>query len=115
MNRTHASFLAFTLAAFTAGHALADDAVVGKTREQVRAELAEAIRTGDMAANDESGRKLNEVYPGRYDAAQLAGGKTRAEVKAELAEAIRRGDIVAGGESGKKLNELFPHQYPRAN
>jgi len=170
MNRTHASLIALALAAFTAGHAFADDAAVGKTRaqvkaelaeavrtgdivgndesgrklnelypqnyaarttaghvfnhaeapssktrEQVKAELAEAIRTGDILANDESGRKLNEVFPSQYDAQQAAGSKTRQQVKAELAEAIRTGDLLAGGDSGKKLNELFPHSYPRAN
>jgi hypothetical protein len=38
----------------------------GKLRAQVRAELAEAIRTGDMLANDESGMKLNEEHPQFY-------------------------------------------------
>jgi hypothetical protein len=38
----------------------------GKTRAQVRAELAEAQRTGDIVANNETGEKLNELYPQRY-------------------------------------------------
>jgi Domain of unknown function (DUF4148) len=33
------------------------------TREQVQAELAEAIRTGDFIVSGESGRKGNEVHP----------------------------------------------------
>jgi hypothetical protein len=37
-----------------------------KTREQVKAELAEAQRTGDIIADGESGKKLNELYPSRY-------------------------------------------------
>jgi hypothetical protein len=36
------------------------------TREQVKAELAEAIRLGDMPAGGESGLMLHEVYPARY-------------------------------------------------
>lgn len=48
----------------------------GKTREQVRAELQEAQRTGDMvvahSAQDEffvtTGNKLNELFPHRYPA-----------------------------------------------
>jgi Domain of unknown function (DUF4148) len=36
------------------------------TREQVRAELAEAIRTGDMPAGGESGLMRYEMYPQRY-------------------------------------------------
>jgi Domain of unknown function (DUF4148) len=44
----------------------------GKTREQVRAELAEAIRTGDMPAGGESGLMLYEMYPERYAKAREA-------------------------------------------
>ena len=39
----------------------------GNTRAEVLAELAEAVRTGNMPANDESGRMLNEVNPSLYD------------------------------------------------
>jgi ribosomal protein L30E len=83
-----------------------------KTREQVKAELAEAIRTGDVLANGESGLKLNELYPQRYPHVLAAVGATRAQVKAELAEAIRTGDMIATGETGMKLNEAFPQRYP---
>ena len=83
-----------------------------KTREQVKAELAEAIRTGDVFARGESGLKLNELYPQRYPQAPAAVAATRAQVKAELAEAIRTGDMIAAGESGLKLNEEFPQRYP---
>jgi hypothetical protein len=34
-----------------------------KTREQVRAELLEAQRTGDIMADGETGKKLNELGP----------------------------------------------------
>ncbi len=37
-----------------------------KTREQVRAELDEAKRTGNMAAPDESGCMLKDMYPDLY-------------------------------------------------
>jgi hypothetical protein len=36
------------------------------SREEVRADLREAVRTGDIVANGETGMKLNEVFPGRY-------------------------------------------------
>lgn len=105
-------------------------AVAVKTREQVRAELAEAQRTGDIAASKDmgideftsgSGRKLNELNPAAYPAKPVVAGKTRAQVRAELAEAQRTGDIVASKDSGideytsgagRKLNELFPNLYP---
>jgi hypothetical protein len=108
----------------------AKPAVAGKTREQVRAELAEAQRTGDIVAskdagNDEYasgvGRKLNELNPAAYPAKPAVAGKTREQVRAELAEAQRTGDIVASKDlgadeyasgAGRKLNELFPNNYP---
>jgi hypothetical protein len=40
--------------------------VAAKSRAQVKAETAEAIRNGDMLANNDSGLKLNELYPQRY-------------------------------------------------
>ena len=37
-----------------------------KTREEVKAELREAIRNGDMVAAGEGGQTLNEMFPQRY-------------------------------------------------
>ena len=87
-------------------------AFAGATREQVKAELAAAVRTGDIMAGGESGLKLNELYPSRYPAKQVQSSVTREQVKAELAEAIRTGDIMAGGESNLKCNELHPNMHP---
>ena len=39
-------------------------ASTGPTREQVRAEAVEAVRTGNVASD--IGPKLNELYPARY-------------------------------------------------
>jgi hypothetical protein len=82
------------------------------TREQVKAELADAIRTGDILAPGDSGMKLNELYPQRYPRPAAGPTVTRAQVKAELAEAMRTGDMLADGDSGLKLNEEFPQRYP---
>ncbi len=82
------------------------------TRHQVKAELAEATRAGDMAAGGESGLKLYELTPGRYPAKPMVAGKTREQVMAELGEATRTGDMAAGGESGLNLYELTPGRYP---
>ena len=82
------------------------------TRDQVKAELAEAIRTGNIVATGELGLKLNELHPERYPKPATQPGKTREEVKADLAQAIRTGDMVATGELGLKLNEEFPQRYP---
>ena len=110
MNRTYLSALTLALAAMAAGNAFATDAAGPKTRDQVRAELLEAQRTGDIVHGD-SGQKLNELFPNRYPAKAATQGLTRAQVQAELAEAQRTGDIVHG-DSGQKLNELFPSRYP---
>jgi hypothetical protein len=81
-----------------------------KTREQVRAELLEAQRTGDIMADGETGKKLNEVFPSAFPAKVAAGGMTREQVRSELIDAQRRGDVRVDGESGRKLNELNPRQ-----
>jgi hypothetical protein len=108
MNLVHttAALLVLTALASTA-HAEAP-----KTREQVKAELREAIRTGDMLATGDSGLKLNELYPDRYPHVAAVAAKTRAEVQSELAEAVRAGTMVAAGEGGLTLRDEFPQRYP---
>lgn len=110
-----ASILAIiTSAWFASDLAIAAPGNAPKTREQVRAELAEAHRTGELPAGSYfGGRKLNEVYPNQYPAIARAPTRTRAQVMAELYEARRTGDLVASSYTGgKKLNELYPKQYP---
>ena len=78
---------------------------------QVRAELAEARRTGELLGAGELGLPLNQLHPHSYPSVPQAAGKSRDQVKAELAEALRTGDIVAG-ESSYRLNEIHPNLYP---
>jgi len=86
----------------------------GMTRAQVKADLAEAMRSGNMLAAGESGLTAYEEHPQLYPAHVVVAGKTRAQVQAELAEAIRTGDMLASDESGLKLNEEHPQRYARA-
>ncbi len=112
MNRSYLCAIAVAFAALSAGQVMAADASAPITRDQVKAELAQAIRTGDMLADGVTGQKMNERFPGRYPAKAAVQGKTRAQVKAELAEAIRTGDMLAAGVTGQKMNERFPGRYP---
>jgi hypothetical protein len=108
--KTRLSVVAIALSTLVAGHALAADPAVAKTREQVRAELIEAQRNGDLIADGETGLRFNQVSPHLYPQATVVA-KTRAEVKAELAAAQANGDLIADGETGARFNEVFPAQY----
>jgi hypothetical protein len=112
MNRKLLSAIALAAITLGTGAVYAADDGGPLTREQVRAELAEAIRTGDVVGNGLTGQKLNELYPNRYPKQAIPPSKTREQVRAELAEAVRTGDIVANGVSGQKLKELSPARYP---
>lgn len=99
MNRKYLSTLTLALAALATGSAFAADAVGPKTRDQVRAELVEAQRTGDIVAHGESGKKLNELYPSQYPAKAATQSHTRAQVLAELAQAKRSGEYERNNHS----------------
>ncbi|NYT85276.1 DUF4148 domain-containing protein [Pollutimonas harenae] len=110
MTRTHTCAVALAFTTMFAGQAMAATTDAPVTREQVKAELAEAIRTGNVSYG-ESGLKLNEQFPNNYITQQVVATKSREQVNAELAEAVRTGN-VSSGESGLKLNEQFPQNYP---
>jgi Domain of unknown function (DUF4148) len=65
-----------------------------KTREQVRAELAEANRDGTILSGD--GTLWRDLGAPRQPSDTALAGKTREQVKAELAEANREGTILSG-------------------
>lgn len=110
MTRTHASMIGLVFSALFAGHAMAADAGTSLTRAQVKAELAEAVRTGDVVVV-EHGAKMNEIFPQLYPVQDATPGMTRAQVQTELAEAVRTGNM-APGEGAVALNEAFPQLYP---
>jgi ribosomal protein L30E len=109
MNRSTSFSLVAIAAALIAGPALADTSA--KTRDQVQAELAQAVRTGNIVAVGEDSMTLNEQFPGLYPQQTAKAGKTGEQAQAELAEAVRNGDIVVGTSS--KLNQMFPDLYPK--
>ena len=110
---TVGSVMTLALTALAAGHTLAADPGMPKTRAEVRQELEEAKRTGDIPANDESGLKLNEEFPQRYPPKAKEPGLTREQVRQELKEAQRTGEIPANDESNMQLHELYPSRYPQ--
>lgn len=96
-----------------AAPAFASDQAISKTRQQVQAELAQAMQSGDMLAYGESGMTLKQINPSAYPVTATAPSmKTREQVRAELEQAIRSGEMLAAGESGAKLNQLMSRRYP---
>jgi hypothetical protein len=110
MKSTRLSVVAIALSTLVAGHALAADPAVGKTREQVRAELAQAQRNGDLIANGESGLRFNQLYPQQY-AQPVVVSKSRSQVQGELEEARDSGTLIADGQTGATARELAPQRY----
>ncbi len=116
--RVHQTAAACLLAAFAAGAFAQDDASAdrqqatpGLTRAQVRAELAAAIRHGDMPVVGDSGLRERDVHPGLYPPDPVALGLSRADVKAELADAVRDGDMPAPGDLDRTAREIHASAF----
>lgn len=80
LNTRRIAVLAATLIASTLSFHV--QAETGLTRAQVKAELAEAQRTGNLP-DYETGRMLNELFPSAYPQVVRAPRLPRAEVKAD--------------------------------
>ena len=105
---------ALTFIVLAASMATGAHAQTGLTREQVKAELAEAIRTGDIIGSGESGLTLRELNPQRYGVAPAAASTlTRAQVTREFERARSAGDLITVGEAGLPANETQPGSYPQ--
>lgn len=81
------------------------------TREQVRAELAEARRNGELLAGGESGLRHRDISPTLYPVSAAKGMKSRAEVRADLDRARASGELIAVGDAGLRERDL-PHRQP---
>ncbi len=71
-----------------------------KSSDQVRAELAEAVRSGAVIANNATGELVLPAGAARFEA-----GLTRAQVRAELDEAIRNGDVIANNATLERVGD----------
>lgn len=68
-----------------------------KTRADVKAELAEAIRTGNIIVNGQLGLTAYQLNPSAYPTRPMAMSKTRAQVQRELNAARANGDLMRAG------------------
>lgn len=84
----------------------------GLTRDQVRSQIEEARRNGDLLAPGEAGVPLRQLVPGNYPRQPVTAGRSRAEVQAELREAQLTGNLLAAGEIGLTAAQLNPSAYP---
>jgi hypothetical protein len=89
--RRNAAVFAIAAAAFAQVQAQATDAP--RSRDQVRAELAEAQRNGELLTAGELALSTRDRQPAS------GSGLSRAEVRAEVLRAQRSGTLVAAGES----------------
>jgi len=71
-----------------------------KSTEQVRAELVQAQRAGEVIVNAELGTTAKQGAPMQHAA------KSREEVRAELEQAYRSGDMILNAELGTTANRL---------
>jgi hypothetical protein len=102
MKKSFLSAAIFTLATLGASSAFAegplnfpaDNFQSTKTRAQVQAELAEAIRTGDIIVDDQMGLTAYQLNPSAFPERAMATGKTRAEVLSELEKARMDGSLA---------------------
>ena len=72
----------------------ADNFKSTKTRVQVQAELAEAMRVGDLIVDGQTGLTAYQLNPSAFPERSMATGKTRAEVLSELEKARMDGSLV---------------------
>lgn len=118
MKRTATSLiaLAFALSAGSAiaadnaiannatGEGLFSDSVASKSRDQVRSELAEAVRNGAVITNNATGETLRAAAPSP-SVPGFEAPLTREQVRAELAAAVRNGDVIANNATGETLGD----------
>ncbi len=88
MKRTQISAIAIVFSTLLATQAIAADNAP-LTREQVKAELVQAVNSGDVVVT-ESGLLAKDVFSSNFPMPQVES-LTREQVRAELADAIENG------------------------
>lgn len=114
MKNVRNSIIALTLTTLAAGSVFAAD-MTSKTRDQVRAELAQAQRDGTLIADGQTGATFRQVFPGSYAQPAAMSTTSRDQVRAELMEAQRNGTLIADGQTSATFRDLNPSRYPTNN
>jgi len=114
MKNARTSIIALALTALSAGSVFAAD-MTSKTRDQVRAELAQAQRDGTLIADGQTGATFRQVFPGSYMQPAAMSTTSRDQVRADLMEAQRNGTLIADGQTGASFRSVFPGSYPTNN
>jgi hypothetical protein len=114
MKNVRNSVIALALTTIAAGSVFAAD-MTPKTRDQVRAELAQAQRDGTLIADGQTGATFREMFPGSFTQPAAVSTVSRDQVRAELAQAQRDGTLIADGQTGATLRDLNPGRYPMTN
>ena len=114
MKNARNSIIALALTALSAGSVFAAD-MTPKTRDQVRAELAQAQRDGTLIADGQTSATFRQVFPGSYMQPAAASTTSRDQVRADLMEAQRNGTLIADGQTGATFRSVFPGSYPMNN
>jgi hypothetical protein len=77
------------------------------SRAEVKADVLQAIRAGNVTVGGEAGLTARQLHPGQYASQGVVGSQlARAEVKAQVVQAQAAGELTVQGEAGL---------YPRAN
>lgn len=111
MKNARNSIIALALTALSAGSVFAAD-MTPKTRDQVRAELAQAQRDGTLIADGQTGATFRQQFPGSYMQPAATSSASRDQVRTELMEAQRNGTLIADGQTGATFRDLYPQRYP---
>lgn len=107
MKTTYLSAAILSLTTLASAQANAQNAPQGLSSEQVRAELVEAARQGDLIVNPSTGETARDLAPHLYPASQQAG-LTREQVRAELVAAERNGGLIVDPSSGRTVADNNP-------
>jgi hypothetical protein len=105
MKNVRNSVIALALTAIAAGSVFAAD-MTPKTRDQVRAELAQAQRDGSLIADGQTGATFRDLFPGQYMQPAASFTTSRDQVRAELLKAQRDGSLVADGQTGATFRQI---------